>query len=88
MKFDEEIKTIESGAKKVEQAARQRISGYIIAGFGLVAGLAWNEAVKALLEKLFPIASDGDIIGKFAYALIITILLALVSVYAFKENNN
>ena len=49
----------------------------ILGGFGLVAALAWNEAIKTLFETLFK-ASD-QLIGKFIYALIVTFLVVLVS---------
>jgi len=32
---------------------KQKIVTYVIAGFGLVAGLAWNDAIKSLIEYFF-----------------------------------
>lgn len=50
-------------------------------GFGLVAALAWNEAVQGLvtnfIQPYFP--SQYGIISKFIYALIITILAVLIT---------
>lgn len=48
--------------------------GYLLAAFGLVVGLAWNDAVKALIESVFPSSSDG-ILAKFIYALLVTLLV-------------
>ncbi len=36
---------------------KKRVAGYILAGLGLVAGLAWNDAIKALIDSLFPFRS-------------------------------
>ncbi|HCP08242.1 MAG TPA: hypothetical protein DIT25_00350 [Candidatus Moranbacteria bacterium] len=54
--------------------------GYIAAAFGLVAGLAWNEAVKALIEEFLP-RSQNHVAAKFIYAFFITLVLVLVTLY-------
>ena len=54
--------------------------GYILAGFGLVAGLAWNEAIKEFIAYLFPLSKD-TMLAKFAYASILTFILVLVTIY-------
>lgn len=64
----------------LRQEFRKRIIGYIIAAFGLVAGLAWNDAVKGLIEYLFPVSQNG-MAAKFIYAVIITLVLVIVTVY-------
>ena len=55
--------------------------GYIIAAFGLVAGLAWNDAIKALIEYLFPL-SQNTLFAKFGYAVLVTVLAVLATTYA------
>ena len=58
----------------------EKTFGYILAGFGFVAGLAWNDAIKSLIDYVFP--RPGDIIFlKFAYAFGITLIVALVGMY-------
>ena len=42
----------------------------------MVAALAWNEAVKALFEKIFGDASG--LIAKFLYAIIVTVIVVWV----------
>lgn len=54
-----------------------RMSDLAIAGFGLVAALAWNDAIKALFDLIFPKA--GGVIAQFIYAVIITVLVVLVT---------
>lgn len=44
---------------------------------GLVAALAWNEAVKALISRFVP--KGQDILSLFIYALIVTLLAVLLS---------
>lgn len=51
------------------------------ASLGLVAALAWNEAIKALLAEL----NLGDsLAGLFSYAIIATIVAVLVLVWLGK----
>lgn len=59
---------------------RERTLGYIIAALSLVAGLAWNEAIKGILQSLFPIQQDSWQV-KLIYALLITVMVVFVSIY-------
>jgi hypothetical protein len=59
---------------------REKALQYTITAFGLVAGLAWNDAVAALIQSLFPIAKD-TVFAKFIYAIIITAIVVVVSIY-------
>ena len=54
-----------------------KIVQLLTAAFGLVAALAWNEAVQGLFRALFPEA--GDLLAKFVYAVVVTAVVALVS---------
>jgi hypothetical protein len=67
-------------SKSVKKEVRNKVVMYITTAIGLIAGLAWNDAIKALIEDLFPV-SKNTILAKVFYALIITVLLAIVSVY-------
>ncbi|NTU66971.1 MAG: hypothetical protein HGB08_03545 [Candidatus Moranbacteria bacterium] len=61
---------------------RERTLGYILTAFGLVAGLAWNDAVKSFIEYVFPADQTGNTLkAKFIYAVIITIVVVVVSAY-------
>lgn len=50
-------------------------------GFGLVAALAWNEAIQAFvkdyIQRFYP--DQSGFISKFLYALIITLFAVLVT---------
>lgn len=54
---------------------------YIAAALTIVAGMAWNDAVKSALETY--IQKDESIAGKFIYALIITSIGA-ITIYMMK----
>jgi NADH:ubiquinone oxidoreductase subunit H len=72
-------------ARKTSAAIQQKSITLILGGFGLVAVLAWNEAIKSLFENLFK--DKGSIISKFAYAGIVTIIVVLVSMHLQKSSN-
>ena len=46
------------------------------ASLGLVAALAWNEAIKALLRKL--LGEDDSLAGLFTYAILATLIAVVV----------
>ena len=47
------------------------------AGFGLVAALAWNDAIKAIFDAIFPQA--GNLAAKIVYAIVVTIIVVIVT---------
>ncbi|OGZ17685.1 MAG: hypothetical protein A2Z78_00290 [Candidatus Nealsonbacteria bacterium RBG_13_36_15] len=53
------------------------MSTLILGGFGLVAALAWNDAIQGLFNSLF--TKGGGLVGKFIYALIVTFIVVIVS---------
>ena len=65
---------------RLRKEIKERTISYIVAAFGLVAGLAWNEAIKALIEHFFPI-ERGGVLAKFIYAILQTIIVVVISVY-------
>lgn len=46
------------------------------ASLGLVAALAWNEAIKALIRKVM--GEDDSLAGLFIYAIIATLIAVVV----------
>jgi len=48
------------------------------AAFGVVAALAWNGAITALVKQIFGTA--GEIISLFIYAIVITVIAVIVMV--------
>ena len=69
--------------KEIRTKIREQTAGYITAALGLVAGLAWNDAIKSLIEILFPFAKTG-IWAKFIYAIVTTGVVVLIGLYILK----
>ena len=71
-------------SKELAGEIRERTIGYLTASFGLIAGLAWNDAIKAGIEALFPLGGSHSVIAKFIYAVLITTAVVSISVYLLK----
>jgi|SRR3989344_2896872 len=75
---------------KARQHFLERTITIIIAALGLIAALAWDEALKSLFEKIFgPLSTSGE---KLIYALVITALASVVSIilgrrFFFRKEN-
>ncbi|MFH1643189.1 MAG: DUF5654 family protein [Patescibacteria group bacterium] len=78
---------IKNGSREIKKEILEKISGYILTAFGLVAALAWNEAIKGLIEYFFPI-SKNTILAKFAYAIILTFVVVITSIYFTRSLSN
>jgi uncharacterized membrane protein len=79
-------KIVEHLKKEVEEtrkAFKEKMVTFILAGFGLVASLAWNEAIKSLVDTLLP-QKTSALIGKFVYAILITFVVVFISRYLEK----
>ncbi len=66
---------------EMKSSIRKQSLGYILAAFGFVAGLAWNDAIKALIDVAFPLAKEG-LVAKFLYAVIATVIVILATIVA------
>lgn len=69
--------------KNIRDEVRQKTLGYILAALGLVAGLAWNDAIKALIEYVFPM-TQNTLFAKLFYAILITLVVVVMSIYVTK----
>lgn len=54
--------------------------GYILAAFGFVAGLAWNDAMTSFIDYLFP-GDKSSVWAKWVYALFVTFVVVVGSFY-------
>jgi hypothetical protein len=79
-KINEKISNIKDKGLELEREVRERTLGYILTSFGLVAGLAWNEAIKAAIERYFSEPGNG-LKAKFLYAVLMTVVVVIVSLY-------
>jgi len=55
-----------------------KISALVSAAFGLVAALAWNEAIKAVFKEIFG-AADA-VVPLIIYAVIVTIAAVIATI--------
>ena len=47
------LKKIKEHQSILRKEIKEKTIGYILAAFGLVAGLAWNEAIKSFIDQFF-----------------------------------
>lgn len=71
-------------AARVRGEVRDRVATYIIGGLGVVVGLSWNEAIKSIIDYVYPAASGGSIYAKVLYAVILTLVVVLVTIYVVR----
>lgn len=79
----EKLSEIKEEGKELKKEVREKTLGYILAALGLVAGLSWNDTIKAFIEYIFPMAQN-TLVAKLVYSVLITIVVVLVSVYMTK----
>ncbi len=84
------IEVVKNGFKKIREEQvrlrrelRDRTVSYVVAALGLVAALAWNDAIKTTIEYLLPLKSNALAV-KLLYAFIITLIVVTVSVYLLR----
>ncbi len=58
---------------KTTKAVAEQIRTLLTGALGLIAALAWNEAVKDLFARIFGTASG--LVAKFGYAIIVTVVV-------------
>jgi hypothetical protein len=75
---------LKDGRENLKREVKEKTTGYILAALGFVVGLAWNDAMKTLIEYLFPLNKDSILIKLF-YAFFITIVTVLITVYFLKS---
>jgi uncharacterized BrkB/YihY/UPF0761 family membrane protein len=65
-------------ADAVANEVQEKLISYLLAAFGLVAGLAWNEAIKAGIDAIYSSPEDS-LMAKFMYAGILTLIIAIIT---------
>lgn len=70
-------------SQELKKEIKERTTSYIVAALSLVAGLAWNEAIRGLIEYLFPLSKDSLWV-KFVYAAVITVVVVFISIYLMR----
>lgn len=63
-----------------------KMSALITAAFGLVAALAWNEAIKAIFKEIFGTAEA--IAPMLIYAIVVTIAAVVLTILVARSLSN
>lgn len=65
--------------KSIKFEILDKIAALIAAAFGLVAALAWNDAIKALFKEIFGTTDQlGPMIG---YAVVVTVIAVILTIF-------
>lgn len=67
-----------SKAKSLTTEITTQLLALATSSLGLVAALAWNDAVQAVFKEYFPAASG--ITPKFIYAFLLSVLIILLTI--------
>lgn len=65
--------------KELKLEVLVKISDLAVAGFGLVAALAWNSAIQALFVKFLPADQGNGLIAQLLYACLVTAIVVAVT---------
>jgi hypothetical protein len=80
-----QVKLLEGQSREAGKVFLATVTTLISSAFALVAALAWNSAIQALFQKIFPPTEKGTdwwfIVSAFGYALFITIIVVIVIFY-------
>ena len=68
---DEEEKPV-----TLKQEVLDKIAALVTAAFGLVAALAWNDAIKTIFKEIF--GEESTIVPMLMYAIIVTIIAVIL----------
>lgn len=63
----------------------EKISSLATASLGLIAALAWNEAIIEVFKKIF--GEQGTLVAKLIYAVVVTILVVFITIKLGKVIN-
>lgn len=67
--------------KQLVDETRKQVAAFVMGGLAITIGLSWNEAVKSSIDEYFPLQKSGGVQAKFTYALILTILMVLLTIF-------
>jgi len=63
--------------KTLMEEILDKFGALVTAAFGLVAALAWNEAIKAIFNEFFP--EQSTLMPMITYAIIVTVIAVIVT---------
>lgn len=71
------LERLKEEQRALRREVRTRMVGAIIGALGIVAGIAWNDAVRAAIDHFYPPTRGADIFPKFLYAFTITVIISI-----------
>jgi Tfp pilus assembly protein PilO len=81
-----DLNTFKDEQKKVRKEVTGKMVASLLAAFGFVLALAWNDAIKSAIESFFPVGSAG-LATKFIYAVLLTLAVAIAGYYISKATS-
>jgi hypothetical protein len=72
------LKKMKEQATEMKGQVMETIATLITTAFGLIAALAWNEAIKALIIQF--LGTGNGLTGLFTYAILITIIAIIATI--------
>lgn len=64
--------------RTLKEEVLDKIAALVTAAFGLVAALAWNDAIKAIFKEIF--GDSSTISPMLAYAIVVTIIAVILTI--------
>ena len=64
--------------KTLKEEVLDKIAALVTAAFGLVAALAWNDAIKTIFKEIF--GEESTIGPMLLYAIIVTIIAVILTI--------
>jgi len=78
--YSDHFTKIKNHGSRISREIKEKTLGFVVTAFGLVAGLAWNEAIQSLIKSIFVI-DKNTIWAKFIYAIVMTLILVLMTIF-------
>jgi hypothetical protein len=63
--------------KRLHEEIFEKLSSLAASAFGLVAALAWNDAIQTAFKQFLPAGSD--LLAKFLYAILVTMIIVIIT---------
>lgn len=67
---------------KIKHQIITSMSALITAAFGLVAALAWNDAIKGIFTLVF--GTPDKLAAQLAYAIVVTVIAIIITIWIGK----
>lgn len=79
------LSTVKKGtrtAKEVQALFLERLNTLLISAFGLVAALAWNEAIQGIFKTYFQ--ARATLLSQIMYAISVTVIAVFIMYWLSK----